>query len=693
MIDIADIPKLLMRHLGLLICAPIVLIVLAIFFLSLRTPLYSSTSELLVEPEGQNFLVTETGAAGSSQSLQNFDIDSQTYIILSAAVLNEVANTLDLDNDPGLHRVGLRQKLFGTADRRMSDSEKRAATLGSLRDSLQASRLGRSFVFQISATHADPVIAATIANETARSYISQLRGNRSEALTRVSTSLGQQARDLRARVDAAEIAVETYKAENGLISTGQGGLVVDQQIQALNTQIAQARVDLEKAKTTYNLIAPLTPADVEAGGIPQTASSAVLTTLRIQYAQIAQQEAEAATTLGASHPTLRELESQLENTRRQIASELQRIKRAVKSQYEQAQGTLTALETQSTNLQSANSKQGQALIELRQLQSEADTSREIYEAFLKRSRELEEQPELNTNATRVLSEAQPSSSPNGPRKSIVALAAGLFGFALAASAIIGVAILRGQISSEQDLLRRTGAPLLANIPSERSRPSTNAHEIANRFFGASTDRSNQRYIALTRLAYALRQAYADERPANILVLSTDNSRDTFAFTREVAIQLHEMGEDVLYAAANQEKTKVDRDRLTSRSQISASGRDGIEFLTQIASPRSKATLTTTNSADQFIGSGLSRHLTIERIDTRRKYASHGALEPAADDFLIVDGGAASQSPILPVLLRHCDGIILVSSLGKTSIGSLDKTLAYLQPWRERVIGNVVLEAA
>lgn len=651
-----------------LVLSPLICMALAFAYLTFKTPLYSASAELLIEPDGIP-IIAAPAATTALPSFERVDIASQGYVLLSGAVLNSVADKLNLDNDPGIHRLGLRQRLLGAGSSEETATETRRSTLKLLREAIEVGRLDRSFVFQIQATHPDPMTAAAIANETAASYIEQNRAARTESLVRTSESLSKQALSLRVRLDDAEKAVEDYKAENGLISTGKGGLVVDQQLQDINTQITAARVELEKAKTTYDLVRKMTPSDVEAGAIPVPTANSVLGSLRVQYATIAQRLAEAETTLGSSHPQLRELKSQTVNVKRLISEELQRMTRSLRSDYEQARATLAALEAQSGALKNANSSQAQAFITLRQLESEAQASRSVYEAFLKRSRELAEQQELDTNASRVLSDAQPSSSANGPSTLIVMLAAGLFGLAAASGTIVGLAILNGQMTSEQDLVTRTGVPILSSVPPAQAGSTfsllTRQSDLENA--------EREHYFAVSRIAYALRHAFADTRPATMLVLSADRMTHTEELSRDLAENLHSMGEEVLLAQATHTRTPA----LPGRKSQKAS----------------RSGLPSRHDSRQASSNRLSRYLSVERIGERRKYASAAPLEDAFEDFLIIDGGSAFSSPILPVLLAHCDGIVLVSSMNSTSSGDLDKTLAYLKPWQDRVIGNVVFDAA
>lgn len=688
MIDLSEIPAILRRHVVWLIVCPIVFAVLALAYAFLKTPVYQTSAELLIQPEGVQIIGADTSGSRGNQALQGMDLDSQAFVILSAAVLNEVANTLKLDGNADFMRPGLKARLLGAvlggpANGSRSSVDVRTATLEGLRQIIDVNRRDDSFVFSITVTHPDADLAAAIANETANAYIQQTRSSRTEALARAGSTLGKQAVQLRARVEEAEAAVEAYKAQQGLISTS-GGSIVDQQIEALNTQITDARVDLERTKALYGQMAPLTLSDVEAGTVPSGAGNSVLSSLRVQNARVAQQVAEAETTLGANHPTLRELRSQLANTQREIKSELQRIKQAVRSRFEQAQSTVNALELQSKNLQSQNSLQGKALIELRQLQSEADASRAVYEAFLKRSRELEELPEVDTNSTRILSEASVPTNANGPRKIVVLAAALVFGFAVAASGAVALTVLKGPMVSERQLVAQTGAPILANLSNPSAR-GVSARIPSPRLFGKPQSfEQNKSAIARARVAYALRHAIDHNRPANILALSVGRTGNTAGFVRGVAEELHDMGEDILFAHTSPGRSHVQE--MQTRPGPRNSRIDAFsQAIAKLGSAREPVP-----PMHAGYGHGLSGYLSVEQIDTRKKYASGADLGSSHEDILLIDAGHIDESPMLPVLLRHCDCIVLITAVGNTNSAEFEHAAAFLEPWFDRIVGNVVL---
>ena len=84
--------------------------------------------------------------------------------------------------------------------------------------------------------------------------------------------------------------------------------------------------------------------------------------------------------------------------------------------------------------------------------------------------------------------------------------------------------------------------------------------------------------------------------------------------------------------------------------------------------------------------------TVERLDGHAHVPGDNQIGAGEDEFLLIDGGSALSNPYLPVLLGQSDAILLVTHLGQTSRQDLDRTLTLLQPWQDRMIGNVALAA-
>ena len=174
------------------------------------------------------------------------------------------------------------------------------------------------------------------------------------------------------RVLKAELAVEKFKSENGLVSTGEQGLVIDQQVQGINDQLIAARGVEEQQQTIYEQAKNLTMSAIEAGAIPEVLQSTSIGLLRDRYAELLDKRTQLATNLGTNHPQLRAINSQVTNMQQAIEAELARVRQSMRVNYERAAANTKALTDRLQNLTKTSFDSSAAQIKMRQLESEAD---------------------------------------------------------------------------------------------------------------------------------------------------------------------------------------------------------------------------------------------------------------------------------------------------------------------------------
>ena len=66
---------------------------------------------------------------------------------------------------------------------------------------------------------------------------------------------------------------------------------------------------------------------------------------------------------------------------------------------------------------------------------------------------------------------------------------------------------------------------------------------------------------------------------------------------------------------------------------------------------------------------------------------------AAPPFFVVDACGTEAQELLPVLLKFADGIILQSEIGSTHKNELALLISEIEPWREKLVGNIVVGRA
>ena len=125
-----------------------------------------------------------------------------------------------------------------------------------------AKEFDTSLVFQITVSHPIGAQAARIANAVAAAYFTLNSLDRTEAVRRASATLLEQSAQLREELIKAEAAVERFKAQAGLISTGESGLIVSQQLRDLYTQISVYEANLPRLAARRKELESLSAAQV-----------------------------------------------------------------------------------------------------------------------------------------------------------------------------------------------------------------------------------------------------------------------------------------------------------------------------------------------------------------------------------------------------------------------------------------------
>ncbi|WP_321377658.1 GumC family protein [Rhizobium sp.] len=435
-IDIFEIPRILrQRWYYLCVCAAVFAALALLYALNLK-PSYSSSTQILLDPRSLSANSSDSRQSGAPAQVDPASLDSQIYVVLSSAVLSEVITRLNLTQDPFL----IPPKSAAT----LGPDVIMDATMGALLKHVKVERQGQSLIMTITVDHTVAKSAADIANMMATVYLKQVDEARADAARRASNAFQAQASELRDRVRKTETAVEQFKSANGLATTGETGLVIDQQLAGLNQQLIAARGIEEQQQSIYDQTRNLTVSAVQAGGIPEAVQSSTMGLLRDRYVQLLDRQAEAETSLGANHPQLKAIRSQVASMQQAIQQELDRLRQAMKVSYERAVNNRKALEERLKSLTQSSFDSGAKQIKMRQLESEAESVRTIYKAFLNRAEELSQEQTISINNSRVITPAIAVMKSVTVLKIMVLLAAILFGLALGSA----LAILREFMSAK-----------------------------------------------------------------------------------------------------------------------------------------------------------------------------------------------------------------------------------------------------
>jgi uncharacterized protein involved in exopolysaccharide biosynthesis/Mrp family chromosome partitioning ATPase len=435
--SVMDLVRLLWQRKVAIVAAAMICACTAVMIGKSLSPKYAATAQLYVDPRELQLVDRELTPRSQDISGLSMVVESQARLITSNNVLLRVIEDAKLDKDPefagdtsSLMGTLLNLISFGAKSSVDANAGRMAALLDALNRHVNVKRTDRTYVVDIEVWSREPAKAAMLANAISAAYLAESKQSQADAARRATNDLSGRLKELQDRLRSSENALAVYKAQNNFVGT-QDTLVSDQQLSAITQRLANAHALTLDAQAKYDQIEASRRGATDAGAIPEALQSPTIANLRAQYADARRKYAELGSELGPLHPSLKNMEKQVEDLRKNITEELNRFSQSAKNDLARARDYEASL-TRTLDQQKHQSVDlSQASVRLRELERDVEANRNVYQSFLKRSRETEEQETLNTSAARIIGEAAaPLRRSFPPAMSLIAM----IGFAIGALA-------------------------------------------------------------------------------------------------------------------------------------------------------------------------------------------------------------------------------------------------------------------
>ncbi len=424
-----DLVQLLWQRKVAIVSAALICACVAVAIGKSLTPKYTATAQLYVDPRELQLVDRELTPRAQDTSGLAMVVESQARLITSNNVLLQVIRDTNLEKDPefgggdarGL--VGSLLGLFGIEPRPTAEQQKlvQMGALEALNRHINVKKTDRTFIVDIDVWSYEPAKAAMLANAISKAYLAESKQSQAAAARRATSDLSGRLKELQERLRNAENTLAVYKAQNNFVGT-QDTLISDQQLSTSNQRLAAARALTLDAQAKYDQIEASRKASTDAGAIPEALQSPTIANLRAQYADARKRQAELQSELGPRHPALRQIEQQVQDLRRTINEEVERFAQSARNDLTRARDYEASLNKALETQKRQSVQMSQASVRLRELERDVEASRDVYQSFLKRSRETEEQESLNTSSARIIGEATvPQRRTFPPAMSLIAM--------------------------------------------------------------------------------------------------------------------------------------------------------------------------------------------------------------------------------------------------------------------------------
>ena len=562
-LDLREIIHILRRHIKVIFGTVAIGVGVVLLYLLLATPLYTSTTTILLDPNKKNILDVEAVASGLGSD--TVAIESEVELIKSSSLARRVVAKLKLDRDDEFGGVkSAAETLFSTigvwlglvdedgpetaADRRERE-KKLNRVIENFSRNMKVKRVGLTYVLAVSFTSRDPEKAAKIANQIASSYLVDQLEAKYETTKRATDWLNERLGTLRENVRKSEKLVELYKAKHNLQST-DGQTLNERQMAKLNEQLILTRAETAEKRAKFEQVDKLLRAGKSTNSLAAVLRSEVISKLRAQQAEVGRRLAELTTRYGGRHPKVVNVRAERRDIANQIAAEVKRIVANLKNEYEVALSREASLKKSLEEIKLRNKGASQAAIQLRELEREAASNKTLYEAFLNRFKQTSEQETLKTADSRVIARAIAPQFPSYPKKKLVLILA-LIGFTALGG---GLAFLLEhldntfktgeKIEEVLNLTHLTSAPLLgkAEIKDEQGRQHIGRY-VLEKPLSAYAE-------AMRSLKMGIQLSDIDVPPKIILVTSALPNEGKTTVASNLAFHAAQTGLDVLLIDAD-----------------------------------------------------------------------------------------------------------------------------------------------
>lgn len=445
---------------------------LVIVYLAMAQPMYTANARIMMDTRQTQVLDKDSNA--SSALIDTGYVDSQVEIINSDDLILSVVRRLKLTEDPefnGSNRgllsviIGKMTSPFGSAEP-ASQERIEHAVVQQVQKNLRTERVLATYVLSLSYRARSPDKAAKVANAIANAYLVGALEAKYQSTKRATEWLQQRSLELSEQASASDRAVQTFKAENNIVGTSRG-LMSEQQLSDLNTQLVQARAATAEAKARLDRIDTISDQDVAQSTVTDALNNSVITRLRAQYLDLQAQYADWSRRYGKTHLAAVNLANKMEELRKNIADELRRIADAYRSDYEIAKSREASLEKNVKELVAQAGNKGQAEVKLRDLESAADTYRNLYNNFLEKLQSATQNQSFPLSEARLISTATKPDRKSSPR-TVLALMGGLVaGLCLGFGAAFARELLSDVLRTPAEVEDELGVKCLGVLPDIR----------------------------------------------------------------------------------------------------------------------------------------------------------------------------------------------------------------------------------
>ncbi len=469
-LDLLSLARIAYKQWPIVLACSLAMLILAGIFILTSTSKYTASVFVLVDTS-KSSLLQKTDAATADRVLDPGLVESQVEIFKSESVAINVVRDLKLINNSDFmfQKQGLLSFLISPISWMWrtnippTQEQLEYAAVEKLIEGIKVKRIGVTYVIQVDYTNKNAELSAQIANAIADAYTVSELDARYRSTRRAGKWLQDRIVELRTQASAADLAVQKFKADNNIIDTSRG-LISEQQLGDVNSQLVAAKASTAEMKAKLDRVVEVSNSDIVNATVTDALKSEIIQRLRAQYLDLAAKRQDLASKYGAEHGAVVNLKNQMNEIARSAKEELKRLAESYKSDFEIAQAREQSLRKSMAGLVSQAETTNKAQVALRNLESSAQTYRNLYDSFLQKFEESTHEQNFPVANARVITQAAVPAKPSSPKTMLILLGGLVFGAILGFIAAVFKEVFNNAFKNADDVLSFTGIECLGILP-------------------------------------------------------------------------------------------------------------------------------------------------------------------------------------------------------------------------------------
>lgn len=710
-IDLLEIWRTILKRKWVVVSILAVFIATAALSSWLTIPVYRATAVVQINHETANILRIEDfeAAPRSWQGVEQF-YQTQYEILRGRQLAENVVEKLEVWDHPELSGEITQRNLYrelralpgrlmqlirsdppssqpGTAVQTPEAAREAAirSAGGRLRARIAVNPRENSRLVYVSVNSFDPAFAAQLANAVVEEYVRSTMQRRYDAGQEAREFLEGQLADMRIALERADQNLIDFAQANGVADLEERINMSQSSVRTLNDRLSGARGDLVQLRAFNQLIE-----QGRGDSIRPVVNDGQIAELRGRKAELETEISGLLQRFMEDYPAIAELRSQINEIDSQIRERADFIIGNVIAEYSNLEAEVAALEEAIAENEGRILALNQQGVQYNILRREFETNRELYDGMLQRLKEIGVAAGAQENNIAVIDSALRPGYPVLPDISRNLSIALLLGLVVGVGLALLLEFLDSTVHRTEDVEKLVGRPVLGLIPivklSEQRKKSGTTTRAEDRAVSHYSELHPKSAVseAFRSLRTSLMFSTPQGMPKTILMTSPGPGDGKTTNAINLATVLAQNGAKVLLIDADLRKPRLHRD--FSIQQSPGLTNRIAEVSSQEVTTSSIIPTTTEGLFVMPSGNQAPNPAELLSSDRMRKIIN---LSARAFDHVIIDSAPILGLADALVLSRCVDGVILVTSAGKTSKESIRTSTRRLVQVHAPLLGVVM----